>query len=781
LLPYGCGINRGRFSWLTAGVAAFFVFILIAVQPAPARGSTPEVLILNSYHSGYSWTDEQTDGIGRALRAGGFQGDPIVEYMDWKRAPSEANLDELYRLYRLKYAKRQLAIVFVTDNAALQFALRHRDEIFRGAKIVFCGINGYTDGMLAGQKDVTGVVEEVDPTGTVDVALKLHPLAKEVLIVFDGTESGREARNDVARQVAKYGKRVKFRFLDDPLVSEIETQIHRMSPGDLVLQGAYTRDRTGKTYNIDEVVRMIAPNSPVPIYGLWEDMCGKGIVGGSLLSGRLQGETAGRMGLRILSGEPVANIPVLRKTPMILMFDYQQILRFGIDPELLPKGSVVVNRPLSFYDAYKHIFWFFAVIIALLSVTIGVLVLNMAARRMAEKALLVEKEYIEQIISIAPTMICSIAEDGRILSLNDAVRNVSGYCIEALGDKNWWEVFSDKSPVEIAELMQELRQGPVFDHEMTLLTVTGEKRVISWNLVARSFENLVAREIIGIGADVTERKLAEEEREQFLRELESMNKELESIVYVASHDLRSPLVNIQGFSRKLGKACQELNSLFESSEVPAQNRPALDSINQTIAKSLRFITSSVEKMDTLLGGLLRLSRLGRKALKHETIDMDRLVEDVVSSMTYQVQKAGGAVEVEPLLPCAGDPVQINQVFSNLIDNAIKYGARERALRIGISSHREGNEVVFCVKDNGIGIPAAQQQKIWEIFHRLNPGSEVEGEGLGLTVVRRILDRSNGKVWVESASGTGSSFFVALPGADPDKGSDRFFSGKGEGA
>ena len=244
-----------------------------------------------------------------------------------------------------------------------------------------------------------------------------------------------------------------------------------------------------------------------------------------------------------------------------------------------------------------------------------------------------------------------------------------------------------------------------------------------------------------------------------------MNKELESIVYVASHDLRSPLVNIQGFSRKLAKACQEMNALLRDDRVPGDLQSACDSIQGSIGKSLHFITSSVEKMDTLLGGLLRLSRLGRKALKHDRVDMNGLVEDVVNAMTYQLRQSGGEIEVEPLLPCLGDAVQINQVFSNLIDNAVKYCAPERRLRIGISSWMDGGQAVFRISDNGIGIPLAQQEKIWEIFHRLNPGSDVAGEGLGLTVVRRILDRSDGKVWVESEWGKGSSFFVSLPHGD----------------
>jgi PAS domain S-box-containing protein len=762
-----------RTCWQSLLLVSLLVMLSALAGPVLAATPDPDVLILNSYHAGYSWTDDMTNGIRETLRKGGYQADPMVEYMDWKRLPFKENLDELHRVYLYKYAKRKLSIVFVTDNAALEFVLRYRDEIFAGARVVFCGINGYTEQMLAGQKDITGVVEDVDPTGTLDVALKLHPDAKEVLIVFDGTESGQAARNNVARKVEQYGNRVRFRFLDNPMVSEIEAALRELPPGSIAIQGTYSRDRNGRTYNIDEVVKIIAPNSPVPIYGLWEAMCGKGIIGGSLLSGRIQGETAGKLGLRILAGEDVSRIPVIEKTPMLMMFDYRQMQRYSINTDLIPEGSSVINKPFSFYATYKHTIWFVSLVICLLAGTIGVLLVNIVARRKADKALKREKAYIEQVISVAPTMICTFAKDGRVLSTNRAVATTTGYSLEELASREWWQIFSDNTAKK-NQLLYELKQGPILNRELRLTNSAGEKRIISWNLVSRFDENAAALEIIGIGVDITERKQAEEDREQFLRELESMNKELESIVYVASHDLRSPLVNIQGFSRKLAKACDDIGSLLQRSDLPEDQRLALNQILQgTVPKSLHFITSSVEKMDTLLGGLLRLSRLGRKALDMKPLDMDRLVEEVVASMAFQVQKSGGTIDRQPLQPCIGDAVQINQVFSNLIDNAIKYRIPELPPLIKVSSTQEGDNILYCIEDNGIGIPVAQQQKIWEIFHRLNPESAVEGEGLGLTVVRRILDRCNGKVWVESAFGNGCAFFVSLP-----SGTDRRLNAEG---
>jgi len=275
--------------------------------------------------------------------------------------------------------------------------------------------------------------------------------------------------------------------------------------------------------------------------------------------------------------------------------------------------------------------------------------------------------------------------------------------------------------------------------------------------------------LIGVFVDITERKRAELERDRLMRELEAKNNELEGIIYVASHDLRSPLVNIQGFSRKLAKNFTVLSKHLAGIELPPEQRDELlKLLTESMPRSVEFITGSVEKMDSLLSGLLRLSRLGRAAIAIENLDMNLLMSKITNSLAYQIESAGARITVEELLPCQGDAVQVSQVFTNLLDNAIKYRMPERPLEVLISSTVCDDGIRYCVRDNGIGIPSDYQEQVWEIFHRINP-RDIPGEGLGLTASRRILDRLNGAIWLESGEGTGSSFFVRLPAQQELKG------------
>jgi PAS domain S-box-containing protein len=258
-----------------------------------------------------------------------------------------------------------------------------------------------------------------------------------------------------------------------------------------------------------------------------------------------------------------------------------------------------------------------------------------------------------------------------------------------------------------------------------------------------------------ISADITAIKRAEQI-------VAAKNKELEQIVYVASHDLRSPLVNVDGYGRELEYSVEDLKKVLDAGDLPCEERnAAIRDLLPDMTDALKRIRNSTRQMDALLKGLLKMSRLGRAALKIGPVDMNSLIAQVVSSLQFQAGEAGADIDVSDLPPCRGDSVQLAQVFSNLLGNAVKYLDPERPGSITIEGGIENGRCVYCVADNGIGIAPEHQENIFQLFHRLDP-SAGEGEGLGLTIVRQILGRLDGEIRVESKPGEGSRFFVTLP-------------------
>ena len=262
--------------------------------------------------------------------------------------------------------------------------------------------------------------------------------------------------------------------------------------------------------------------------------------------------------------------------------------------------------------------------------------------------------------------------------------------------------------------------------------------------------------------DITERKKAEDETKRLNHEIVKINKELEEVLNATSHDLRSPLISVIGFSKSLEKDLQDFSSIMKSDEISVKLRKMLTPVISDISESTGYIRSSALNMEALLTGLSKVLRIGYVALKKEHLDMNMLISDINNVINFQVEEAGATLEISELPPCIGDKDQIHQLFANLLGNALRYSVPGRPGVIRVSGYKdERSQYVYCVEDNGIGISPENHEKIFGMFHQIE-SSKVDGQGLGLTIVRRILDRHNGNIWLESAPGKGSRFFVSLP-------------------
>ncbi|MBI4326184.1 MAG: PAS domain S-box protein [Chloroflexi bacterium] len=381
------------------------------------------------------------------------------------------------------------------------------------------------------------------------------------------------------------------------------------------------------------------------------------------------------------------------------------------------------------------------------------------------QALRESEEQMRAVVHTAVEGIITIDQRGIIQSINPAAERTFGYAAAEVVGHNVSLLMPGPDRQEHDNYIANyLRSGQAkiigIGRE-----VTGQRKdgtVFPMELAVSEVRLAGQRVFTGFVRDITERKRAEEKLAELAATLAEKNKELETIVYVASHDLRSPLVNIQGFSKELARACETVRSILAASkEKPIPPAEVQRILAEDVPEAIGFILSGVTKIDALLSGLLRFSRLGRAALRIERLEMNALMASIIHAMEFQIQQAGVTLQVEPLPSCLGDATQINQVFSNLLDNALKYLQTQRPGVISVTARPGDRRAVYCVRDNGIGIAPEHQNKVFEIFHRLNPAVG-EGEGLGLTIAQRILERNDGRIWVESAPGQGSAFFVSLP-------------------
>jgi signal transduction histidine kinase len=254
------------------------------------------------------------------------------------------------------------------------------------------------------------------------------------------------------------------------------------------------------------------------------------------------------------------------------------------------------------------------------------------------------------------------------------------------------------------------------------------------------------------------------ELEEANRQLARKNEENEAFVYSVSHDLRAPLVNLEGFGKELSFACQDVKRLLTNPAMPPGLRAEAEAIfGRDVAESMTFIHAAVGRLSGIIDGLLRLSRAGRVPYDPRPVDPGPIVDRVVQSLRLTAEAKGAAVTVGPLPAAWADPQAVEQVFANLIGNALSYLALDRPGRVevGAAPGAELSERVYYVRDNGVGIPAAHQAQVFQAFRRLHAGL-APGEGMGLALVRRVLDRLGGRIWFESAEGSGTTFYFTLP-------------------
>ena len=227
-----------------------------------------------------------------------------------------------------------------------------------------------------------------------------------------------------------------------------------------------------------------------------------------------------------------------------------------------------------------------------------------------------------------------------------------------------------------------------------------------WDEVAVPLKNRQGEfdRAIVIARNVTERQQAENTRRNLMEVLEAKNWELENIIHVTSHDLRSPLVTISGFSEELSMSCQQIQSIFSEEGPKPETKQQADAIVfEDIPESVDLIRASAAKMQSLLDGLVRMAKLGFSATEIVKLDMNKEIAEIIKTLGFQARQARAKIEADNLPPCYGDRSQVYQVFFNLISNAIKYLDTSRAGVVKISGNEENGEAVYCVEDNGMGI------------------------------------------------------------------------------
>lgn len=748
------------------------------------------VLLLNSYHKGYLWTDEITRGVEESLL--GHVNDLNVEYMDTKRQFDDAYLELMSELLHLKHEKHNYEVIITSDNNAFNYLKKNRNKVFGNIPIVFCGVNYLQKEELEGINNITGLSEEADLIGNLELIEKVHPDCERIILVSDNTTTGKRIQDEYWR-IKEKGKTIKpeLSLIYDVSAQELIDTLNNLNKTDIVLYTIFFQDKHGTFIEFDKAARMVCNNSPVPVYGLWNFSFGYGIVGGYLTTGYEQGFIAGKKAHEILLGKPADEIPVQYKPATKLKFDYRQIERFNISTKNLPINSEISFQPISFIKKYKKLIRNLAVLIGLLIVFIFILTYLLTRSQLIKRELQKNQKHIKSLVSNIPGVVyrCVADEKKSIVFLSDTIYNISGYPakdfidtkVKTLNDiihdedqelvntrikdaldkgKSWEIVYRIINNEGENRWVFEKGQGILNDEneyeylDGLFLDVTAQKK-IEMNMVATNEKLTAATEALEksnkdliIALEEAKRSKELEIANRKLKEAQSQLVESEKMASVGiltagiAHEINNPLNFIHGGKVSLEKYVnQNLNE--HSHEI----QPLLDIIDTGIKRTTDIISS--------------LNRFNRRSnVYNEKCNIHSIIEDCLVMIANQTKHKVNIIKnyIDPNLEVIGNEGRLHQVILNILINSVQ--AIEDTGVISISSSVQKNNVALEIADTGCGICEINLSKITEpFFTTKDPG---KGTGLGLSIANQIVSDHNGTLKFKSELGKGTSTTLKLP-------------------
>ena len=371
---------------------------------------------------------------------------------------------------------------------------------------------------------------------------------------------------------------------------------------------------------------------------------------------------------------------------------------------------------------------------------IGAQVGRVVERERAEKALRISEAMFAGIISISSDAIVSIDAEERIIGFNQGAETIFGYSSEEALGQQLDILIPERFRADHHRHVADFGAGPVPARRM------GERgQIVGRRKHGEIFQADASISKLEVGGrriytavlrDVTERVRAEQE-------LARSNAELEQFAYVASHDLQEPLRMVASYTQLLARRYG-------------------DKLDDDAREFIAFAVDGVTRMQALINDLLTFSRVGTRGEAPEPTDTNAVVDRVLISVGPAIDEAGAMVTRDDLPTIFADAGQINQLFQNLIANALKFRRTNEAPRVHISAQRGSEEWIFSVADNGIGIAPEYAERIFVLFQRLHSRAEYPGTGIGLSICKKIVERHGGRIWLESEPGNGTTFFFSIP-------------------
>lgn len=780
---YAIGARLGQ--WLVSLLLA----VMLTLSGEVMASERQQVLVLVSYHAGLSWTDSQLAGLREGLSQTEQAPELHVEYLDTKRVPpSPAYWARVSELLNEKYRHTKFSLIIAQDDDALDFALQQRlpGRLLSGIPIVFSGIAGNRAETLRQEPWITGVFDDADIGSNIQLLLDLKPQLKRIVFIHDQSRTGLAQASGVEKLASKYPQ-LQFEFLTNRPTKGIQIQLGSLDKDSAVILLTFNRDADNRILSHEEASQLWAEASPVPVVAKEDSMLVPGVLGGIVVSSRLQGKHAAEAARRILSGMNPSQIP-MHGGETEAIFDYGELQRFAIATEQLPASSNVKNRPQSLRETHPREYWLTSALVTSLSLIILLLFINHWRVRRAQGELKASEERYRLLLRHSPVGIVHFDDQLNLTYVNDRFAEIISAPRDKLTHINLTQI-KDQSPIPAC---RDAINGMAGHYE------GGYQSTISNQHISVSFRTAPARGAdgkimggIGIIEDISARIAAETAVRQLNEDLEKRVLErtaelvkanadiqtamkqlaqserlasLGSLVAGVAHELNTPLGNARTVASTLHERIREFNSFVASGQL---KRSVLE----------RFITDSNEATEMIERNLERSAELVRSfkeiavdqtSIRRRKFDLAQTVEELLNTLRPTLRRTPHqlSVDILPGIQLDSYPGPLDQIIANLINNSLTHAfSGDKTGEITISGRQEAETIILEYRDNGIGMSDAVASRAFDPFFTTRLGTG--GSGLGLYIIRNLVhDVLNGSLTLKTAPHQGVHYIFHLPAKPP---------------
>ncbi|MCY6369492.1 ABC transporter substrate binding protein [Clostridium ganghwense] len=392
---------KKKFNLNNLGYIFCLIFLILLFNKSTSLAQTSpqkQVLILNSYNRGFKYSDDIALGIQVTLNKSAQIPNIMIEYMDTKRYCGQDYFKQLYNLYNFKYGNKKFDVIIVVDKPAVDFLLKYSENLFPNVPVVFSGVNTLNDSILMKKGMFTGILENIVIKDIVNAALNINPNLKQVNVLVDNMNSSNIYKKLIDELKPYYKDKIIFNFIQSSTITKFVKEVENLSKDNIVLLTPIFMDNYNNNVAKSNGIDYICKKSPVPVYSAWSCYLSHGIFGGKILHQYFYGCNIAKIALRILNGENVLDIPIVKEYNSQYIFDYSQLKKFNIDTTKLPKGSKILNPPSNSYSIPKKLLIKISFVIILIELLIIlILFFNIHKRKKAESMMLKHKKHIEKL------------------------------------------------------------------------------------------------------------------------------------------------------------------------------------------------------------------------------------------------------------------------------------------------------------------------------------------------------------------------------------------------